>query len=117
MPFTLSDTSAGVQVLGASNSGGVEFGNSTPSSTLTVNGHSLVSGSSLAPQTVPSNGLSRVTGQVTLTATQTTDVSVGSTAGFGTVSGAFLLSFNGDGTMTVAYGSSSGSSAFNYSVF
>lgn len=96
MAFSLTDSTSGAQVLAASNSGGFEFGSATPASTLTIAGKQLMNGSVLAPQTISSSGLNRITGSVVVTSQQSTSVSVGPVAGFGSVTvtsgtlGAFL---------------------------
>lgn len=85
MPISLTDSTSGAQVLAASNSGGFEFGASTPSSTLTIAGKQLMSGSVLAPQTIGPSGLNRITGSILVTSRAKTSVSVGTIAGFGSV--------------------------------
>jgi hypothetical protein len=96
MPFSLTDSTSGAQVLAASNSGGFEFGSATPAGTLTIAGKSLMNGSVLAPQTISPSGLNRVTGSVLVTSRLLTTVAVGSIAGFGSVtvtSGGSLAAF------------------------
>jgi hypothetical protein len=93
MGFSLGDSTAATQRLAVSTGGAVELGSATPTASLSIMGRQLISGSTLTPFSVPSNGLNRITGSVTLQSELSTTVSVGPCAGLGIMPGAFLLSF------------------------
>jgi hypothetical protein len=96
MPFNVLDSTANTQRLSVSNSGAVEIGFTTAIDGLTVNGNQILSGPSLAQNTIPPAGLNRITGVVTLTSKAASTVTVGPVAGFGTVDGAVIIRFDGD---------------------
>jgi hypothetical protein len=96
MPLNWIDETSGTQRFQASNSGGIELGSGAASSSLSVMGNQVLDGSSLARDIVPPPGVSRKTGSVTLTSQTLTTVTVCTVAGFGMVSGALLVRFDGN---------------------
>ena len=63
---------------------------------MTINNNQLLAGPSLAPNTIPSAGLHRVTGAITLTSRVIATIDTGvPLAGFGTCSGAQIIRFDG----------------------
>ena len=102
MGITFTDSTSNTQRFAVSNTGAVEIGIAFPGSGLSVQGNQLLSGPSLAPNTIPPAGLNRIEGVVTLTSRTsiTIDTNV-PLAGFGTCSGATIIRFDGS-TFTVA---------------
>jgi hypothetical protein len=101
MGITFTDSTSNTQRLAASNSGAVEIGFAAPTSGLSIQGNQLLSGPSLAPNTIPPSGLSRITGFVALTSKTSATINTGQTlAGFGTVDGATIIRFDGNSFTT-----------------
>lgn len=96
MAVQFANGAAGSKLLSASDSGGFEFGSGSAGTTLSIQGRSLLNGSQLAPNTLPSGGVARYVGTVTITSLSSVSVTVGPCAGMGTVSGACLVRFDGD---------------------
>lgn len=87
MPVTLTDATAGAQRIASSNSGGIELGTATAGGTISVRGKSMLAGSNLAANTLPSGAVARYTGSVSATSRNLTTVTTGPVAGFGTITG------------------------------
>jgi hypothetical protein len=94
MAVEFKDAGSGSKVMSASNGGGFEIGSGSAADTLSIQGRNLLQGSQLAPKTLPSGGVARVVGSVTITSLSSVSVNVGPCAGMGTVSGACLVRFD-----------------------
>lgn len=98
MAMQFADVGAGSKLMSASNSGGFELGAATAGTTLSIQGRNLLDGSQLAANTLPSKGVARVVGTVTITSLSSVTVTVGPCAGMGVISPkpAALVRFDGD---------------------
>jgi hypothetical protein len=102
MAMQISDVGAGSKLLSASNGGGVDLGSGTAGTTLSIQGRNLLDGSQLAANTLPSGGVARVVGSVTITSLSSVTVTVGPCAGMGTISPAPARLVRFDGTQFTA---------------
>lgn len=85
MSFGITDNTAGVQRLAADNSGNWNIGPGAPTANFSVNGHPIVNGGVLSPQTVTSSALTRFVGSIFIPANTVATVSGLSLAGAGSV--------------------------------
>lgn len=119
MGLAFNNDTAGTQLMGASTSGGFSLGSVAPNTGLQVAIRKLFDGFALTTGSVPSAGVSRVTGSVVLTSQQITTVTLSrNVVGFGVMPGAFILGIGGN-QMTAAYPERNAglTQTFNYSVF
>jgi hypothetical protein len=123
MSFHIADNTAGSQRFAVDNSGNTELGTATPSSKLSVNGHSVLSGTMLAQSTAAPASMPRITGSLSFTnTTAATPVTLNipaTSSGMGSIDGAgTLVAYNAaKSQITVAGQSSSGTVTLNYGTF
>lgn len=123
MPFHLTDNTAGSQRFAADNSGNTELGTATPSSKLSVNGHSVLSGTALAQSTAAPTSMPRITGSLsfanTLAGTPVTLNLPATSSAIGSIDGpGTIVAYNSaKSQVTIAGQSSSGTVTLNYGTF
>lgn len=116
MSLSLGDNTAGVQRLGADNFGNWNIGPGTPTANFSVNGHPVVNGGVLAPQTVTSSALTRYVGSSFVPLNTIATVSGLSLAGAGSVDQGGLITGFTTTSFSVANPGTGTSSTFNFSV-
>jgi hypothetical protein len=120
MPFKLSDSTSGTQRFAVDNSQHTELGSATPSSELSVNGHSILNGAVLAATVAAPVSMARTTGGLSLAAGATATINVpATTSAFSSINGpGNVVSYNSAKTqMTVACTLSTGTGTLTYGNF
>ena len=118
MPFTISDSTVSTQRLAVDNSSNVEFGSATPSSSLSVQGRQILSGSDLAQLVASPPAMTRVTGAVVVGGGATTIVSCPTAFGIGTINGGGgVVGFNSALNQFEIYSYETSSTTLEYGVF
>lgn len=117
--FTIADNTAGVQRFAANNSFNTELGSAIPTSALSVNGHAILSGSTLAQNVAAPPAMPRTAGSIAVAPMSVAVVNLPTSAGLASINGSgAVVAFNGaKNQITIANTDIASTSTLGYGSF